>query len=173
MDTVANLLRLSNRLPAGLVAANTDREPLPGAVGWPADDDAGKVAALVREAAEGRIDEATARYLAERYGTRGVDLARTLAGDPRLAEPLVPGRPEILGQVDWAVREELAGSAADVLVRRTQLYFRDVDQGLGCTEKIAARMGTLLRWDLDRVAREVDGYRAEVRRSRAWKAPVD
>lgn len=170
VDTAIGLLRLSNRLPAGLVAANTDREPLPGAVGWPADDDAGKVADQVQAASEGRLEADTCRYLAERYGTRGVDLARAVAAEPGLGERLVLGRPEVLAQVDWAVREELAASASDVLVRRTQLYFRDVDQGLGCTERIAARMGALLGWDAARVAREVADYQAEVARSRAWRA---
>jgi glycerol-3-phosphate dehydrogenase len=165
VETTCNLLRLSNKLPPGLVPANTDREPLPGAVGWPADDDSSKVAAQVAEASGKRLPAPTCLYLAERYGTRAIDIARIVASEPDLGAPLVPGRPEIVAQIDWAVKSELAATVSDFLVRRTQLYFRDVDQGLGCVEVVASRMARLL--GVDRV--DADGYRTEVARSRAWR----
>lgn len=172
VDTATQLLRLSNKLPAGLVAANTDREPLPGAIGWPADDDSSKVAALVAEACSKKLGDATCLYLAERYGTRGIDIARLAKADATLAKPLIDGRPEIAAQVDWAVREEMAGTVADFMMRRTQLYYRDVDQGLGCTDAVAARMATLLAWSAERATREADAYRTEVARSRAWRSEM-
>lgn len=147
----------------------TGRDPLPGAVGWPEDDNADRVAALIRDKAP-PLSEATASYLANRYGTRGIDIAELCMTDQRLLEPLIPGRPEVLGLVDWAVKDELAERVADVMTRRTQLYFRDRDQGLGAVEKVAARMAELLGWDAERRTQEVLNYQSEVGRSRAWRS---
>ncbi len=168
-DTVTKMLRLSDQLPAKLTAAETDTNPLPGAVGWPADDDHEHVALQVLDAAKGSIELSTARNLANTYGTRGIDIANLCASDGKLAALLIPGRPEVLAQVDWAVHTELATRVSDFMIRRTQLYYRDVDQGLGATELVAERMGELLGWDEERTAAEVAHYREEVALSRSWR----
>jgi glycerol-3-phosphate dehydrogenase len=168
VDTVTNLLRFQNKLPKDLTASRTAEEPLPGAVGWPADDDASKVAAQI-QAACGAIADSTADYLANRYGMRGIDIARLVAADDKLAKPLIAGRPEILAQVDWAVDREMAATVSDFMIRRTQLYFRDVDQGLGAIGVVADRMAKKLGWDKAAKQASSDEYRAEVARSRRWK----
>ena len=86
------------------------------------------------------------------------------------AEPIVPGRPEVFAQLAWAVERELAATVSDVMVRRTQLFFRDLDQGLGVLERVAVFMGRKLGWNADEAKRSADDYRAEVAKSRRWKA---
>lgn len=169
VDQAVSVLMLQGKLPDELRAARTDREPLPGARGWPDGDEGEKVLAAVIEAGLGRIGGDTARNLASTYGMRGVDLAATAAADQLLAQPIVPGRPEIMAQVDHAVKLELAETTRDVLIRRTQLFFRDHDQGLGAVEKVAARMASLLGWDSSRETEEVLAYQEEVGRSRRWR----
>ena len=146
----------------------TGRDPLPGAVGWPEDDEATRVATTILDRAP-QLSETAARHLANRYGTRGIDIAEMCSKNQRLLEPLCKGRPEMLGLVDWAVKEELAERVEDVMTRRTQLYFRDRDQGLEAVEKVADRMAELLGWDADRRTKEVLRYKADVDRSRAWR----
>lgn len=169
VDTAVNLLRLGGKAPPRLRASGTDQEPLPGAVGWPEDDDHDRVANQIAAAASGTLGAVQARHLADTYGMRGLDLARRVAAEPELATPLVDGRPEILGQVDWAVREELAVRLSDVMIRRTQLYYRDHDQGLTAAPLAARRMASLLGWDDARLADELGGYEREVARSRRWR----
>jgi glycerol-3-phosphate dehydrogenase len=169
VDRATDLLRLSGQLPMTLRPANTDREPLPGAVGWPEDDDHGAVASKIREASEGRIDEATSDMLTVSYGMCGIDIARRVAADPELAERLVAGRPEILAQVDWAVERELAGALQDVLMRRTQLYFRDPSQGVDAVDVVVKRMAERLGWDEAEQARQRADFEREVARSQAWR----
>jgi glycerol-3-phosphate dehydrogenase len=169
VDKALGVLMMRGVAPTDLRAARTDKEPLPGAVGWPEDDDHGKVVARVKEAGKGKVADDTAALLANTYGTRGVDVAELAAGDQRLAARLVDGRPEILAQIDFAVQHELAATVRDALVRRTQLFFRDHDQGLGCAEVVAERMGELLAWDADRQAKEVLDYQREVALSRRWR----
>ena len=77
---------------------------------------------------------------------RALEIAKLCADDAAVAAPLVAGLHEILAQVDFAVREEFAVTVTDILVRRTQLFYRDADQGLGCTTLVANRMKTLLGW---------------------------
>lgn len=169
VDKAIDVLRLKSNLPRRTRAAATDVEPLPGAVGWPEDDDHDRVARQVMEASSGHLDAAQARHLADTYGMRGIDLARRVASDPVQATPLVEDRPEILGQVDWAVREELAACIVDVLVRRTQIFHRDRDQGLGAAPAVGRRMAGLLGWDDARLASELADYEREVARSRRWR----
>ena len=73
------------------------------------------------------------------------------------------------GQVRWAAQEELAASVADVLVRRTQLFFRDRDQGLGCAERVADLLAEELGWTPREREASVTAYRAEVALGRRWQ----
>ena len=99
----------------------------------------------------------------------GLDVAVMAAARPELAEALVPGRPEVLACVEWAVTRELAATVDDVLQRRLPLFFKDSDQGLGCAEAVAAHMASLLGWSPARTAMELERYRHEVAISRAWR----
>jgi glycerol-3-phosphate dehydrogenase len=170
VDKAEMLLRLSNALPETLTGSDTSREPLPGAVGWPADDDHEKVTVQVLEAGDSSIQLETARLLANTYGMRGIDVAKLAAADPALAKPLIDGRPEIMAQVDWAVNQEIAATVTDFLKRRTQLYYRDVNQALDCVDAVAARMGELLGWTEDTRVERAEAYQREVVASRRWRA---
>ncbi len=168
VDTAVRMLELE-RGPLDLPPARTGKSPLPGAVGWPDDDDVAKVADEVAKAGHPRVPEDVALYLASTYGMRAIEIARAMAKDASACERLVPGRPEVMAQVDWGVREELAATVCDLMVRRTQLFYRDVDQGLAAAPRVAARMRALLGWDDATEQRELERYREEVARSRAWR----
>jgi glycerol-3-phosphate dehydrogenase len=154
--------------------AHTAREPLPGGRDWPdGDDDLKQVAARIREAAPDAaepMDDATAILFGQTYGTVGVEVAARMTKDPTASQRLVPGRAERMAQVDHAVENELARTVSDVMVRRTQLHFRDVEQGLGALEAVADRMAGLLGWSDARRTEEVLAYEQEVARTRAWRA---
>ena len=167
VDRAVALLRLT--APAqDFREAHTARKPLPGAVGWPEDDNLESVIRQIQEA--GPVDEPTAQLFARTYGMRGVEVAASIRANPELGAALVEGRPERLAQVDFAVAHELARTVRDVMIRRTQLYFRDHDQGLGATERVADRMAMLCGWDEARRTAEVLAWQAEVAQSRAWRA---
>lgn len=168
VDRAVAMLRLTGAVDGPLADAYTARQPLPGAVGWPEDDNAARVEALVKSA--GPVSDATAACLVTTYGTRAVDVASRIKRQPELGEALVDGRPEVLAQVDFAVEKELAKTVTDVLLRRTQLYYRDTDQGLSAAPAVARRMAELLGWDSARQAAEVRAYGEEVARSRQWRA---
>ncbi|HEX5714456.1 MAG TPA: glycerol-3-phosphate dehydrogenase/oxidase, partial [Solirubrobacterales bacterium] len=72
------------------------------------------------EAPEGVGEEAVAQ-LAFRYGHAARAVLDLAWKDPKLARPIVPGRPDLLAEVAIAARREQARSVADVLLRRTRL----------------------------------------------------
>lgn len=169
VDRVVDVLRLSGHPLDALRAAGTEREPLPGAVGWPRDEDAGIFAGQVGLASGGRLDAASARALAESHGMAALDVAALCAARAELCEPLVPGRPEVLAAVEWAATRELAATLDDVLERRLPLFFKDLDQGLGCAGRVADHLAGLLGWSAERRDAEIARYREEVALSRGWR----
>jgi glycerol-3-phosphate dehydrogenase len=169
VDTAVKMLNLSGGMRRRLAPANTDTEPLLGAIGWPENDDHELVATQIRAGCGAILDGKTCTYLANTYGMRGHDVAQLVVKDPSAAAPIVPGRPEIMACVDWAVREELAVSVEDVLMRRTQIYYRDPDQGLSVADQVAQRMGVLLGWDEGTRNASAAGYARTVAQSRGWR----
>ena len=168
VDTAVKMLRMSGKLTEKLKAAHTDTEPLPGAVGWPEDDDHQSVTTQVLEKSGGHLSEDSARLLANTYGMRALDVAALVAERPELAKPMVQGRPEVYAQIDYAVNHELAATLTDMLIQRTQIFYRAKDQGIGDAPKVAAHMGALLGWSPEDIERNVAQYQHDVSLSRAW-----
>jgi glycerol-3-phosphate dehydrogenase len=169
VDTAVQILKLTGALPEDIHSGQTFKFPLPGAVGWPEDDDHDKVADKVSEVCECDLSHTMRRHLVDTYGMRALELAKMCAENPPLLEPIVPGRIEIMAQVDFGVHEELAASVSDVMIRRTQIFFRDYQQGLGSVEKVANRMAELIGWSEEEKQRSIDEYKAAVALSQKWK----
>ena len=167
VDTVVEQLEAQGE-KRDLSSAHTRREPLPGAVGLPENDDHDLVAQEAVKASGGRLEHHQARYLVDLYGTRGVGLAAELAGSESGLTPLPGDGQALLGQVDWSVQQEVALTLSDVLIRRTQLFFRERDQGLEAAPRVADRMAELLGWSPERREAELSRYRGEVGQSRRW-----
>jgi glycerol-3-phosphate dehydrogenase len=169
VDTALQILKLTGQLSEEIRSGETYKHPLPGAVGWPEDDDHDKVANEISEVCECDLSHAIRRHLVDTYGMRALELAKLCAEHPPLLEPIVPGRIEIMAQVDFAVREELAASVSDVMIRRTQIFFRDLQQGLGSLDKVADRMAELIGWSDEEKQSSIDAYKAEVALSQKWR----
>lgn len=171
MQTVDEVVRrLDLRASGGPLHDRRTRRRLPAALD-PEDRDA---YACVRErariAAGGMLDGAALDHLVLVYGGAAVDVAAYVGRDPRLAERLDGERHDVLAAVHHAVEHELAATVDDVLVRRTQAFFRAADQGLSAAPRVAAELGLLLGLSEDEQQRQVYAYRAEVARSRAFRA---
>ncbi len=169
VDVAVNLLKLSGKLPENLQSGQTFKFPLPGAVGWPEDDDHQRVADEMAAQCDCGLSKEVGRHLVDTYGMRALELAKLCKAEPFLAEPIVPGRVEIMAQVDFGVREELAASVSDIMIRRTQIFFRDFQQGLGSVEKVATRMAELIGWSDEERQKSIDAYKVEVALSQRWK----
>jgi glycerol-3-phosphate dehydrogenase len=83
----------------------------------------------------------------------------TLIGD---RTPLLDGLPHVWGEVDYAIRREMARSVTDVLSRRVRVALFAPDQGRDLALPTAQRMARWLGWDRREVTRQVDGYFREL-----------
>jgi glycerol-3-phosphate dehydrogenase len=107
------------------------------------------------ETSVGLPDGATDQ-LAFRYGHAARAVLDLCEERPELAEPIVPGHPDLLAEVVVAARHEQARSVADVLLRRTRLglvaapELREPDATLA----VARLLGEELGWSESRVAAE-------------------
>ena len=112
------------------------------------------------------FDEPAALDLQGRYAADQV--ARYLDAEGA-RDPVVEGRPHVWAEVDIAVHEEMALTLTDVLVRRLGLFYEAPDQAFEVAADVSARMGNALGWDAERMAREVEEYRALVTEHRAFR----
>ena len=169
IDKTIDWLRLKDKLPKLRKRKDTAVEALPGGVGWPANDDHDAVVQQFLDGAKSDVSRETASLLVNSYGMCAFDILKIMEEREDLAQQLVPDRPEVLAQVYYAVKNELAISVSDVLLRRTQMFYRDFNQGLDCLDKVADLMAELHGWSEKVRQKEIEAYRAEVARSRQWQ----
>jgi len=111
------------------------------------------------EAPEGVGEEALAQ-LAFRYGHAARKVLALACEQPELAQPIVPGRPDLLAEAVIAVRHEQARSVADVLLRRTRLGLLAAPQlrEAAAAGDVAAAMGKELGWSRREVKRAAEAW---------------
>ena len=108
-------------------------------------------------------------HLRERHGSDWDAVARLCASDPAYSERMVADQPILTGEVAHAISEEGALTIEDVLVRRTDLFFKAHDQGLECLEATADIAASLMGWDEARRTQEMEHYRDIVALSRRFR----
>jgi len=113
---------------------------------------------------EGVPEDAYAQ-LAGRYGYAARDVLLLAAERGELAQPVLPGHPDLLAEAAHAARREQARTVGDVLLRRTRLGLTAARAlcapGERAPERVAAAMGEELGWDAARRATEAAAFRAE------------
>ena len=110
------------------------------------------------------VPEETYEMLAGRYGHAAHDVLRVAAERGELAQPILPGLPDLLAEATFSARREQAGSAADVLLRRTRLGLLASRELLAddaaAVRRVATALGGEHGWDEARVGDEVERFRA-------------
>jgi glycerol-3-phosphate dehydrogenase len=111
-------------------------------------------------AAPDGVGEAAIAQLAFRYGHAARAVLGLARDEPKLAEPIVPGRPDLLAEVAIAARAEQARCVADVLLRRTRLGLLAAPQlrTADAVRPVAAVLGEQLGWSRRRVKREAEAW---------------
>lgn len=109
------------------------------------------------------VSPAIADNLVINHGVRAREVAALIVKDASLSKPVLAGHPFILAEVVQAVRSEMAITLADVLLRRTPVFFLGRDQDESATRAAAAVMAGELGWDQTRIDAEIAAV-AEIRR---------
>jgi glycerol-3-phosphate dehydrogenase len=108
------------------------------------------------------VGEEALEQLAFRYGHAARKVLALAREDPKLAEPIVPGRPDLLAEAVIAARHEQARTVADVLLRRTRLGLLAAPQlrDSAAARAVAAAMGAELGWSRREVKRAAEAWPA-------------
>jgi glycerol-3-phosphate dehydrogenase len=108
------------------------------------------------------VGEDAIEQLAFRYGHAARAVLALARDDPKLAQPIVEGRPDLLAEVVIAARLEQARTVADVLLRRTRLGILAASQlrTAEAVTPIAETLGAELGWQAPRVKREAEAWPA-------------
>jgi glycerol-3-phosphate dehydrogenase len=108
------------------------------------------------------VSEESYAALAARYGHAAQEVLALAAERPSLAQPILPGMPDLLAEAALAAAREQARSVGDVLLRRTRI-------GLLAAKELAPErvsivsevIGAQLGWDAAQVRRESELFAAE------------
>jgi glycerol-3-phosphate dehydrogenase len=150
--------RLTRELNHPTTGCATVVTPLPGArFGEPSDADSEALEALPRT---------TRETLAARYGSRAVLPARLAAADRALAAPIASGCPVIGAEVIHAVRNEMALTLADFMVRRIGAVWRWPLEAEAAAPAVARLMASELRWNQQRCQSELAEFKEDLRQRR-------
>jgi glycerol-3-phosphate dehydrogenase len=110
------------------------------------------------------VPEQSYAALAGRYGHAAYDVLALAAERGELAQPVLPGLPDLLAEVTLAARHEQARSVGDVLLRRTRLGLLAARELSGDpVERVAGVLARELAWDPARTARERERFAEEAR----------
>lgn len=111
------------------------------------------------EAPEG-VSEDSVHQLAFRYGHAARAVLDLAWKDPKLAVPIVPGRPDLLAEVVIAARREQARTVADVLLRRTRLGILAAPQlrTAAAVRPVADALAGELGWSRRRAKQEAEAW---------------
>jgi glycerol-3-phosphate dehydrogenase len=111
------------------------------------------------------VPEGSYEALARRYGHAAEEVLALAAERGELAQPILPGMPDLLAEAALAAAREQARSVADVLLRRTRLGMlaaREVSSDSGTVpRRVAVAMAAELGWDERRVESEVTHFSDE------------
>jgi glycerol-3-phosphate dehydrogenase len=108
------------------------------------------------------VGEESLDQLAFRYGHAARRVLAIAREDPKLARPIVPGRPDLLAEAVLAARHEQARSVADVLLRRTRLGLLAAPQlrTAKAVRPVADALGAELGWGRRQRSREAEAWLA-------------
>ncbi len=95
----------------------------------------------------------TLEYLVRNYGTEYKQIMQLALADNALAEPLNHDG-EIMAQVVYAIRSEMARTLPDIIMRRTGIGTLG-NPGEEVLRKVAAKAAEMLAWSRERMEREI------------------
>ncbi len=114
----------------------------------------------------------TARHLLHDYGSDYQRLIELTHEDERLRELLIKGLPQILAEIVYAARYEMALTLADAMIRRTRLAILAGREALKCAASVAGLMARELGWSSEETERQIAMFTDEFEREFTVSAQI-
>lgn len=115
-------------------------------------------------AREHQLGESTARHLAEKFGTDSAVVLQLTTDRPELRSLIVDGGPAIQAEIVYCIRNEMACTIGDVLVRRIGLQQFSWAMAMQAAPIVASHLATELAWSGKQQTEATETYIAGVRR---------
>jgi glycerol-3-phosphate dehydrogenase len=147
--------RVFERLGRRAAPCRTGDVPLPGG----AVRDVALTVAELRRGHDGEVPSETIPHLVAGYGTAAADVLALAREKPEWRRRLADDSPVVGAQLVRAVRDEMAVTLADAVIRRTPLGALG-EPAPAALEAAATIVGDELAWDPRRRAAEIDRVRA-------------
>lgn len=104
------------------------------------------------------VGPATARHLAEKFGTASFRVLDIAKQDPRYAAAVIPGMPQIQAEVVYCVQREMALTVEDMLARRIGMQLFSWKASIQAAPVVGPLMAELLGWTAEETTLAVDQY---------------
>jgi glycerol-3-phosphate dehydrogenase len=109
------------------------------------------------------VPQESYKALAGRYGYAAHEVLAIARERGELAQPIVPGLPDLLAEAVQATRREQAQTVGDVLLRRTRLGLLAARELEEPARRVAGAMAAELGWDELRMTGEIVAFAEEAR----------
>lgn len=156
-------LQLTNDIP--VPPSDTRHAPLPGGrneQGNPLENWENYLAQKTQELAQRTtLNPEPIRRLLTLYGSQAEKIVAIIGENPNWSQSLSPQSNIIAAQVVYAVRQEMACTTEDVMLRRLGCGL-DPDLGLSVLEPLASLMGHLLGWSDTTIQAEIRDYKKHI-----------
>ncbi|ORX47136.1 DAO-domain-containing protein [Hesseltinella vesiculosa] len=151
METVDKAIEVFDLKPTDV--CHTDKVVLIGSTGY-------SNTMFIRLVQEFGMDTEVAQHLGHAYGSRAFNVSSiedpTSVSWPNYGNRLAPNYPYIEAEIRYAVRQEFACTAVDVLARRTRLAFLNAEAALQALPRVIEIMSEELKWNKARQKQEYD-----------------
>lgn len=114
--------------------------------------------AISAQASQLGIDQESAKWLSRRHGKRVEEVLRSIGGDPRLAERIVPTLPFIYADILFCARSEMVIHLDDLLRRRMPLLIL-AKLTESTLRRLAEIVAPVMGWDEAAIGREIEACR--------------
>jgi len=109
------------------------------------------------------ITEASAKHLAEKFGTSAAEVMAVAKENPQLMATLAEGLAPLAAEVVFCVRQEMASSIDDILARRIGLEFYGWREAMAAAPAVADLLGAELGWSPEERQKELRKYIARIK----------
>ena len=110
------------------------------------------------------IAEQTAKHLSQKFGTNATKVLQLAKDEPDLAQPIVPGLAPLRAEIAYCVRNEMAVTIEDVLMRRTGLQLFSWRAAANAAASTADIMARELEWSTEFARSSAEEYVARINR---------
>jgi glycerol-3-phosphate dehydrogenase len=133
----------------------TKQHPLAGAAGY----DKGFSKEIEKEYS---LPADVARHLAEKFGTRALEILELLNENPSWNRRITTGLPAIEAEIVFCIRYEMAETIEDLLARRTGSQFYGWKEAIEVAPRVAELLAQEKRWEAGRTAAAVSEYTTKI-----------